>query len=69
MFGDLLEDLLSQDVRTLARVLLKLDKLDDVSLSGLAIVVPEHSFISIELFHCLELLLADTNNDDGQGET
>ena len=50
---------------SLSGVLLELNELDDVSLGGASRRVSEKGAIGVELLHHLELLLADTNNDDG----
>jgi hypothetical protein len=61
---DFLEDLLGKYVSFGSRVLLELDELDDVALGCATVLVTQETAIRIKLLHQLELLFADTDDDD-----
>ncbi len=64
LIGDFLKNLLGKDVSTGSRVLLELDELDNVTLGCATVLVTEETAIRIKLLHHLELLIADTDDDD-----
>ena len=60
--GDLHQDLLRQVAS--CHALIELDELDDVAGDGLTLRVPQHLTVTIQLFHRVEIGVANTNDDD-----
>jgi hypothetical protein len=61
---DFLKDLLGEDMGSTCWVLIKLDKLNDVSLCRMAEVVANESTVGVKLIHHLEIFHANTDDDD-----
>ena len=68
LIGDLLEDLLCKFGRALSDELFEFDELDNVPNGRGPARIPEQRVVRVKLLHQLELLLADTYNNDAQGQ-